>query len=389
MNFKIKWFLIPVFLFFISNPVFSKETLLPTSILIPSEVPHSVKIALLRDVSSVSIKTEGSSILKFSQVKGPILIANPIKATMRADDGGIRFNGHLYSTDRITISLSKGSIQVGSRKYGKQVQILRKAGRKLTVINEIDLEEYLKGVLPLEVHMDWPIESLKAQAVVSRTFALFKTLEKQNQDFFLMDTVHSQVYGGSLFHQDRTDQAVELTRGEVLISGGKLFPAYFHAACGGRTAQADQIWKVEPNPVLNGVVCNYCKGTRHWRWSLKLPLKKIEEMMNEKGYPAKNLTAIEFQSRDKSGRATKVILKYKYSDLSLAADDFRTCIGNDKFKSLKVNVRVKDGVAYFVGYGWGHGIGFCQWGSKVQAGSRKNYREILEFYFPGSKIRKI
>lgn len=362
-----------------------EDSLLPTSLHIPEKIPRVVNIGLLIDVSSCTISTEGPYQLKMAK-RGALFEAQPLEATFRAEGEGIKMNQNLYLTDRVTVSVSKGTIQVGKRKYKRQIQILKTANGKLTIINQMDLEEYLKGVLPLEMHPDWPMESLKAQAVTSRTFALFKMLEKKDQPYVVTDTVKSQVYGGSLFHKDSTTQAVNLTKGEILTFNGEIFPAYFHATCGGRTAQADAIWEVQANPVLKGTECHFCKGTKHWKWSLAVPLKKLEAFMQEKGYPAKHLSAIQFGARDKSGRATKVTLKYKRSILTIHADDFRAYLGYDQLKSLKASVTVKDGIAYFSGYGWGHGIGYCQWGSKVQSEQKKNYREILRYYFPASDL---
>lgn len=389
MSYRIfRCFVLAASLFIFSPPSFSKASLLPTSLPLPSEIPHSINVALMVNVPSASLSTDGSYMLKISD-SASIYESKPLHATVEAHPDGIKINDHLYQTDQMIITVSTGSIQVGKRRYARQIQIIKKSEAKLLVINQIGVDEYLKGVLPLEVHPDWSMESLKAHAVVSRTFALFKALEKKDQDYALEDTVQSQVYGGSLFYKESTNHAIELTKGEILTSNGTLFPSYFYAACGGRTARADQIWPVEPNPVLKGVVCNFCKGTRHWRWALKMPLKKIEKIMREKGYPAKNLLDIQFVSREQSGRATKVILKYKLSTVVIRADDFRAWIGYDELKSLKASVSVKNRLAHFVGYGWGHGIGFCQWGSKIQAESGKDYRAILEFYFPGSKIKKL
>ena len=387
MSRKIRFLTALISILLISIPLFSGQPLLPTSLPLPGEIPHSIKIALLVDVHSASIKTEGSYML---YVLGKqIFEPKPLEATVRVNNQGIKINDHFYPTDRLTITVSAGTIQVGKRRYERQIQIIKKSENRFSVVNQIDIEDYLKGVLPLEVHSDWPAESLKAQAVISRTYALFKTIEKKNLDYALVDTVESQVYGGALFHKESTSRAVDVTRGEILTSNGKLFPSYFHSVCGGQTAEADQIWAVEPNSVLKGVVCNFCKGTKHWRWSLTVPLEKIEEIMQKKGYPAKNLLNIELANRDKSGRATRVALKYKYSTVVIRADEFRSWIGYDKLKSLKVSVSVKNKLAYFVGYGWGHGIGFCQWGAKTQADAGKNYRDILDFYFPGSELKKL
>lgn len=349
-----------------------------------------MSVGLLVDARAAEIATEGAYEIH-SKADSRLLSQSkqPLKATFRPVNGGIEANGQIYPERNLILTVTEGSIQVGKRRYGHRIQILKKSDHAITVINELSFEEYLKGVLPLEVHYDWPLEALKAHAVISRTFALFKALEKKDHDFSLRDTVESQVYGGMLFHKPSTDQAVDSTRGEILVFGGKIFPSYFHAACGGKTARADHVWPVQPNPVLNGVDCDFCKSGKHWKWVLKIGLREIETLMQKRGYPAKNLKRIIFLDRDESGRATKVKLEYQRSKLVLPAADFRTFIGYDRLKSLKANVEIKKGGAYFQGYGWGHGAGFCQWGAKGQAELGRSYLEILQFYFPGSEIKKI
>ena len=387
MNFKVLHLAVSFLLVLSPAPIFSEQALLPTSLPLPSEIPHSINIALIVDGASAFIMTDGPY-----RVKTPDTSAayeqKPLKAKVEPSEKGIKIGERVYLTDRLTITVSGGAIHVEKRKYARQIEIIKKAGT-ITVVNQIDLEEYLKGVLPLEVHHDWPLEALKAQAVISRTFALFKVLEKKDQDYALVDTVQSQVFGGSIFHRESTNRAAELTKGEVLTSGGKLFPSYFHSICGGHTAKANEIWAVEPNPVFQAVPCHFCKEAKYWRWTFKMPVEKIEKIMQDKGYPAKNLQEIGFAKRDKSGRATRVILKYKYSNLVIKADDFRAWIGYERLRSLKATVNVKNGLVYFTGYGWGHGIGFCQWGSKGQSDAGKKYHEILNYYFPGSEVKKI
>ena len=368
------------------------SALLPTSLPIPprAEIPRSVTVALLVDVPSVSVATEGA--YEFREKNGSGLLlkgTEPFRATIRPQGEGIQINDQVFNAKRLVLNSSNGSIQVEQRRYRDQIQILRSSKQKLTVINNVDLEEYLKGVLPLEAHPSWPMEALKAHAVVSRTFALFKVIEKKGQDFSLRDTVNSQVYGGALFHKKTTDQAVEATRGEILTIQDKIFPAFMHASCGGHTAQADFIWPVQPNPVLKGVVCPFCKGFKHWEWTFHMPLTELETIMQKNGFPAKNLKHVLFVDRDASGRATKVILEYQYSKVTVSANDFRDFLGNERLRSLKVSAEIKGGRIYFHGFGWGHGIGFCQWGARRQAVLGKTYRQILQFYFPGSEIKKV
>ena len=382
-----------ILLLLFSIPVFPEApVLLPTSLSIPeaSQIPKFVTVALLVNVPSMSLVTEGAYELRNKDGSELFLQGvGPFRASIRPQKGGIEINHQVFNSKHLILNVPNGSIQIGNRRYSHQIQIFKSSEKKLTITNHIDLEEYLKGVLPLEAHPDWPMEALKAHAVVTRTFALFKSLEKQNLNFSLHDTVQSQVYGGTLFHKKTTDQAVEATRGEILTSRGNIFPAYMHASCGGHTAQADFIWPVRPNPVLKGVVCPFCKGMKHWKWTLKMSLTEIEIIMQKKGFPAKKLRNIVFVNRDPSGRATKVMLEYESSKVAISGDDFRAFLGYNRLRSLKVNVEIKEGHAYFQGFGWGHGIGFCQWGAKHQAELGKTYRQILAFYFPGSEIKKV
>lgn len=368
-----------------------EKRILPTSLPIPStsQIPRTVGVALSVETSPVFVATEGSYELR-QGVTHVLLKGNePLEATIRATQQGIEIGQRVYPVDQLILKVPSGWVRVNKRKYLDQIRIVKDSEKSLTIINDVDLEEYLKGVLPLEVHYDWPLEALKAQAVISRTFALFKAIEKEKHHFSVRDTVESQVYGGALFHKPNTDAAVDATRGEILTFQGQIFPSYFHASCGGETAKADLVWPVQPNPVLYGVKCLFCKETKYWKWAFNISLKEIEHLMQKKGYPAKNLRRIAFLKQDPSGRAVKVKFFYERSQLTLPASDLRTLLGYDRLKSLKVEVEVRKGRAYFRGFGWGHGIGFCQWGSRRQAELGKTYKQILEYYFPGSEIKKV
>lgn len=365
--------------------------LLPTSLPLPGPgQARIIDVAIAIDTPQIFVSTEGAFELTNPShsivfLKGP----GNFRAEVVPKKEGISVNGKVCSTNQLVLKASRGPIQVGKRRYLNQVRIVKNSDKSLTVVNRVDLEEYLKGVLPLEVHPKWPSEALKAQAVVSRTFALFKSIEKQNEEFMLRDTVESQVYGGALFHHEMTDQAIDATRGEILTFERNIFPAYFHANCGGRTTLPERVWPVHPNAVFKNVSCTFCKDTKHWKWSFEMSLSEIEALMQKKGYPAKNLKGVSFIGRDVSRRISKVIFEYERSTLTISALDFRTFLGYDKLKSLKAWAEAKVDQVHFRGYGWGHGVGFCQWGAKGQADAGKNYRDILKFYFPEAELKKI
>jgi len=122
----------------------------------------------------------------------------------------------------------------------------------MTVVNELELDDYLKGILPREVSFNWPMDSLKAQAVVSRTFALKNLKRHTSEGFNLCATVHCQVYGGRDAEKDETNRAVEDTHNEVLIYDDDLIGSFFHSNCGGRTETPGNVWtETFATPYLN------------------------------------------------------------------------------------------------------------------------------------------
>ncbi|MBI4367937.1 MAG: hypothetical protein HY588_00935 [Candidatus Omnitrophica bacterium] len=120
-----------------------------------------------------------------------------------------------------------------------------------------------------------------------------------------------------------------------------------------------------------------------------MPLSDIEKIMQKNGYPAKNLKRVSFTAYDPTGRALKVSLEYARSKVLISAGDFRLFLGPDRLRSLKAGAEIKGDHVHFHGLGWGHGVGFCQWGAKGQAEAGRNYREIIQHYFPGSELKKI
>ncbi len=386
--------LVGIFLFVGMNaPLFSDEPrLLPTSFPLPGPelMPRSIGIGLMINVPSASVGTVGPYRIKTTAGQIVAQATLPLDSIVRPTVEGIQVNDRVFGIQSLVFESDDHVVRAGKRQYVGTIRIVRHSERAMTVVNDIEIEEYLKGVLPLEVSPAWPIESLKAQAVVSRTFAIFKAIEKRNQDFVMSDTILGQVYGGSLFHKAETDRAVRETEGQILTFNNEIISTYFHAACGGQTAQPEKVWRLVPNPALKSVSCNFCHGTKHYRWSFHMPLLELERLMKRNGYPADGLRDVVFTDREISGRATKVFLRYEHSEASVSADSLRALLGYDRLRSLKVDAQVGDRrEVYFRGLGWGHGIGFCQWGSKRQAELGMSYREIVQYYFPGSVIQKI
>lgn len=303
---------------------------------------------------------------------------------------GLRFGEKNLKIHGIRIVSSKAPIRVNDTYYPESIQIIKNKDGKLTVVNEVDLEAYLKRVLPKEMLRTWPQEALKAQAVASRTFAVFKSLSKNHEDYMLTGDVIGQVYGSHGSETLATNRAVKETSGEIITYHDKVFSAYFHSTCAGSTTHPEYNWDIQPHPVLNGVSCPYCLNSKHYRWHRVISLQELEMRLRRGGYPIASIRRVIPRKWDGSGRAREVLIKHSQENFVLRANDFRLAVGPDVVKSLKgIRLSYPDGQIHFSGYGWGHGVGMCQWGAKTLAEQGKTYREILEFYYPGAKITKL
>jgi stage II sporulation protein D len=352
-----------------------------------AEEVQLVRILLVKNVPEIVIETTSSYRVLDSGLhplfKGDRIVATPV----RANASGIQIGSQTFKNTPLTIQSDGGGIKVGKHIYRSALKIWRESSQAISVVNEIDVEDYLKGVLPWEANPEWPMEALKAQAVASRTYALFRTLEKQDEKFALHQDVKSQVYKGKAIENPKTNQAIEDTRGKILTYKGKIFPAFFHSTCGGQTTRADYLWKVQKNPVFRGVSCNFCWQSKHYRWQAKFTRKEIETVLRKHGFQVSGIKNIVAADLDASGRARKFVIEHRGGKTKIHSNDFRLWMDPARFKSTLIQGIAQDGGAYiFRGRGWGHGVGMCQYGMKGLAELGYSYPQILDYYYPGAEI---
>lgn len=310
------------------------------------------------------------------------------KSQIQTDRAGIRFNKQVLGVRGLRIAPAQdGDLYIEGRRFRGSVDILRAANGGLYAINRLDLEGYLCGVLHHEVGVWWPAEALKAQAVAARTYALYQIRVSRGREYDVHSGTRSQVYGGSTNERRRTNQAVLDTRGQVLTAAGKVFPSYFHATCGGRTAGARELWSIDLAPIGGGVECGYCRYSPHFNWKIALPLSDLEEKLAQHGRPLGRILTVEPLTQTPSGRVGRIRMTGTEGEAEVAAKDLRVWLGGDKIRSTFFGWTLKDDRIRIEGRGWGHGVGLCQWGALGQALLGRKFMDILMFYYPGSVLR--
>ena len=345
-----------------------------------------VRVMILEGQKSVEIGATGSY-----EVKGEIqthLFKLPQKAKPTPE--GISIDQELFGRKIWINPKEKNSlIMVNRRRYRGEI-LVQQNGLFLEVINQLPVEEYLYGVIKWEISPTWLLSVLKAQAIVARTYALKKVKDAsaKNQKFYLTNTVDDQVYEGVEAEDPRTTEAVNLTRGEVLTYQGELINAYYHCCCGGYTADPRDVWG-GGFPYLKAKPDEFCKGSPYYRWELKIKVEEVAKILRENGYSVGKIYRIRPGSRDEGGRVREICVEYRGGKRYIKGTELRRLIGPDRLKSTLFTVKRWADYFIFTGRGWGHGVGMCQWGAKEMAERGYNTREILQFYYPGTRIEKI
>lgn len=267
-----------------------------------------------------------------------------------------------------------------SRKYQNDFEIvIDNAG--LTVVNLVDINNYLAGVVESEGGGGKELEYYKVQALMSRTY-LYKYFNKHAKEgFSLCDRVHCQAYHSKMRFTPSIDSAVKSTEYLVMKDANDQFiDAYFHANCGGQTSEAQYVWNNNV-PYLNSFKDTFCVYTKQAIWEKRIPqqewadflVKKYNYPINDSIYGSLLFT---FNQPDR-------MAFYHSSLLGIPLRDIRTQFS---LRSTFFNVYPDGTDVILKGRGYGHGVGLCQEGAMKMAFYHYNFHQIALYYFPGVHI---
>ena len=340
---------------------------------------ETIRVAILKNASSVTVDGEG---IIATRENGAAVALNP-PVLIKPGKNAVIVDGTAYR--RLTFAGSS-AVYVNGKPY-RGVSEATPGEKGVLVVNELPLEEYLVGLINCEISSAWPIEAVKAQAVIARTYALNRKQARSTSFYHLESSVIDQVYDGCEIEDSRARRGVSDTAGEVLSYQGAVIQAFYHSNCGGRTEASEHVWGKQL-PYLGGVDCRYCLTSPSSAWDLMIALPELEERLKAAGHRVSGITDIRPGPRNSRGRLKHVVIVSSRSDLSLTGDQFRKAIGYSVIKSTNFTVRVENREAIFSGLGNGHGVGLCQWGAKQRALDGFGYAEILSYYYPGTDLIK-
>jgi SpoIID/LytB domain protein len=336
-------------------------------------------------------------------------------------------NHYRYRRTHLEISSSAGYLQVGKTLYAGSIRIQPNAYGTYTVVNEVPLETYLRGVVPHEIGPGAPQTAIEAQAILARTYALKNTHRFSVDNYQLCADTHCQVYRGLTGTLAQTDNAITKTSGQVLTYNGQLVDAVYSSTNGGISAAFEDIWDGSPRPYLQPVVdslsvaaeldlsqgeqfrqflsqtqgYNESGISRFFRWQRQKSLTQLSTELRERqdylGLPFPKWTEIAgltILSRSPSGRVQTLQVDLKKTQggihrFVLAKEQIRLAFYSllSTMFDLEPIMTGSTVTGYvFKGGGFGHGVGMSQYGSYTLSRQGYSASQILDFYYPGTRL---
>jgi stage II sporulation protein D len=339
--------------------------------------PETIRVALFKGAETLRI--DGTGVLLTDGNGSPLRLELPLE--VRRVREGVWVNGIIVPG---LVASAPARVTVNGRGYRGLLEVTA-ADHGLLVVNELPLEEYLVGLINCEISSAWPMEAVKSQAVIARSYAVYQKLARRNAPYQLESSVMDQVYEGCDVEDSRAARGVLETAGEVLSFEGKVVQAFYFSSCAGHTESSEHVWGVSI-PYLRGVPCKYCQEANPVKWELTIPLKKVEAALRRAGYQVSGISELTVQGRNESGRVRDVGVSSGKGTVSVPSVAFRKALGYGVVKSTNFELRVSGEDCLISGSGSGHGVGLCQWGAKQRAADGFSYREILSYYYPGVSL---
>ena len=357
---------------------------------VPAWAGGDMRVALAEGARVVELG--GGPLVLRDLVGRPLTRLSPswIRVVERGDGIEIRGLGrNVLRLDALRVTaVHGGAVRVNALDYAGAVEI-RRAAEGLLVINTLPLEDYVVGSVKAEAGEAMPLEMLKAQAIVARTYAAYHRRLNAGKPYEIVATTAHQQYVGRVASDSPAWTAVRATRGQVLLWEGELFPSFYHTDSGGHTEDPRVVFAAANMPALRGVRVDFPSDSPHHLWNLDVPLADLSAALQRAGVGVGRVTALEVLERSASLRVTRIQVQGTAGQVVLRGNDFRRVIGYDTLKSTLFAVAVDDTTARFAGRGYGHGVGMDQAGAKTMAQLGYSARQILEYYYPGAEFASL
>lgn len=353
---------------------------------------QSIRVALVQDDPQVQLQIHGGFLMRSADGANVHEGRRLEEVTVRAESNGLVIGAQVFPFAGLRIEPKRDAmISLNGKRVRGTLEILSQQDQTLLVINHVALEDYLRSVLSKEAPDYWPIEVLKAIAIVARTYAIHRMFLKEDRLFDVTGNVLSQEYGGRNSEKARTSRAVKATRGQILMHEGGLFSTFYHSTCGGR-AENGGVMGSEHNvsPLKGGRVCRFCTASPFFNWKRRLTSADVAWALKKDDQGSVGTVQdMRVTQKTSTGRVSEVTIIGSKGKKKMKGYDFRALFGFESIRSLAFTISWGDNAYVIQGNGWGHGVGLCQWGAAELARRGYNAKAILQFYYTGTELASV
>jgi len=369
-----------------------------------TEAAESIRVLLSADVSRLDIRADSPLWVTDAQGRGQALRA---QVQVTAAGTGFLQNGVRMQTEQLTVNGGEQGLTLtfprparnpngagmSSGNSGTTISVsglihLVRRGKGFLVINRVDLEEYVKGVVPAEVSSTWHPEMLKAQAVAARTYALYQQMLSATREYDVEATVQDQVYRGKQGIDAWIQRAVEDTRGLIVTYQAAPNDAACASTAAGLTEDAMNVWSKE-YPYLKGVECPFDLASPYYQWKSSFKIDTLEQNLREQGFSVGTIATMTSLSFSRGGRVAKLRILHSGGELILRGEELRKAVGYAIIPSTQFAIESIGQDVVLSGFGAGHAVGMCQWGAKELAELGYPFSTILRYYYPGTELQNM
>jgi len=366
------------------------------------EAAESLRVLLSADVPRIDVRADSSLWVKDAKGRTQTLRA-PVQVV--AAEAGFLLNGVRMQTEQLTLrggeqgltltfprlARKSNGAATSSGDSGMEIAVsgvvhLVRKGKGFSVLNRVDLEEYVKGVVPAEVSSTWHPEMLKAQAVAARTYALYQQMLSATREYDVAATVQDQVYRGKQGIDAGILRAVEETRGLVITYQDAPIYAAFSSTAAGLTEDAMNVWSKD-YPYLKGVECPFDLMSPYYQWKSSFNIVTLEQGLRQQGFTVGSIATMTPLSFSRGGRVATLRILHSGGELVLRGEELRKAVGYTIIPSTQFAIESIGRDVVLSGFGAGHAVGMCQWGAKELAELGYPFTTILQYYYPGTELQ--
>jgi len=375
-----------------------------------------IRVLLLVSKDSVTLRAATPPTVKTANQRVPLRlnVASGVETTLVLTADGWQIGGVTVPGGRSELTLTQAehaTVSINDKLYRGSYRFIPAGLTSFDVVNDVDVDDYLKGVLACELYKRWNEETYRAQAIVARTYALYEARTRgAGRTWDVFPDQRSQVYGGYAEETPKSRAAAEDTAGIVIAFGPigqeRIFKSYFSSCCGGITqSSADAFGDHYLTPLSDQNVHGLCNAAPQFNWG-PVELTKTELTRRLRAYGARrhtgestmaNVARLDIQAANRFNRPIRfVVIDQEGTRYSLSGEELRVAVNAGATKDSPgklyssfvkvINEPGSDVVRFVEGHGNGHGVGLCQFCSEARAEAGMRHEDIVLSAFPRARL---